>query len=286
MLSFNNKNNSLIRKAAVAGKFYPSNEKELRSLIAQVALAERNNINYSLANNNIIGAVIPHAGYIFSAYQAIHFFELLKQGKEVFDTIVIVNPNHTGYGEEISIDDNTEWESPLGNISVDIEFAALLDLPFSGIAHKYEHSAEVMLPFLRYYLDYEFSIVPICMKKQNVENAKLVANAVYSAMNDSGKKVLFIASSDFSHYEEPDFGRQQDDYVLDEVLKLNTKGVFKQVKKHNVSACGYGPIMSLMEFSKLSNNNPKAHILKRGHSGEVYPSDKVVDYVSILFYDK
>jgi AmmeMemoRadiSam system protein B len=51
-----------------------------------------------------------------------------------------------------------------------------------------------------------------------------------------------------------------------------------------VSICGYAPIMTLMEYSKLITKNPKSKILRQGHSGEVYPSNEVVDYVSILFY--
>jgi hypothetical protein len=44
--------------------------------------------------------------------------------------------------------------------------------------------------------------------------------------------------------------------------------------------------MTLIEYSKLVAKNPKAEILKIGHSGEVIPSDEVVDYVSMLFYDE
>jgi AmmeMemoRadiSam system protein B len=43
--------------------------------------------------------------------------------------------------------------------------------------------------------------------------------------------------------------------------------------------------MTLMEYAKLATKQPKAEILKIGHSGEVMPSNEVVDYVSILFYE-
>ena len=55
------------------------------------------------------------------------------------------------------------------------------------------------------------------------------------------------------------------------------------LKKKNISVCGFGPIMTLIEYSKLISVNPKVNILKIGHSGEVIPSNEVVDYVSILF---
>ncbi len=65
--------NSSIRKAAFAGKFYPSNPVQLKQLIEDVYNAERDKINKSLYSKNIIGGRVPHAGYVFSAYQAVHF---------------------------------------------------------------------------------------------------------------------------------------------------------------------------------------------------------------------
>jgi len=42
-----------------------------------------------------------------------------------------------------------------------------------------------------------------------------------------------------------------------------------------------------MQFAnfKLLAEHPKAKILKIGNSGEVVPSDEVLDYVSVLVYE-
>ncbi len=48
--------------------------------------------------------------------------------------------------------------------------------------------------------------------------------------------------------------------------------------------CGYGPIMTLMEYAGGSNSDYKVEILARGHSGEVVPSHEVVDYISMILY--
>ncbi|MEA3445296.1 MAG: AmmeMemoRadiSam system protein B [Bacteroidota bacterium] len=274
-----------IRKAYFAGRFYPAEKSELNQLIEKIFQQEKSKIKTALIEKKIIGGVVPHAGYIFSAYQAVHFFELIRKSEQKFDTIVIVNPSHTGYGEDISLSDDEAWETPFGDIDVDLGFSAKTGLKFSKIAHEDEHSGEVMLPLLKYFLDYEFKIVPICIKTQNPDTAKQTAEAIYKAGQESNKEILVIASSDFSHFVSPDFGKVQDDYVIDEILKLNTTGIYHQVKKHNVSCCGYGPIMALVEYSKLVSEHPKVEILKRGHSGEVYPADEVVDYVSMLAFD-
>ena len=66
-----------IRKPAVSGKFYPSDKKDLRKLLDRILNSEKENIKTELSEKRIIGGVVPHAGYIYSAYQAVHFFEIL-----------------------------------------------------------------------------------------------------------------------------------------------------------------------------------------------------------------
>ena len=73
-------------------------------------------------------------------------------------------------------------------------------------------------------------------------------------------------------------------FVLEEILSLNSQGIYKTVTEKNISVCGYGPIMALVEYAKLISPDSKAKILRKGHSGEIMPSDEVVDYVSILFF--
>jgi AmmeMemoRadiSam system protein B len=62
--------------------------------------------------------------------------------------------------------------------------------------------------------------------------------------------------------------------------------VYDHIIKDKISVCGYGPIMSLIYYANLKEEKTSAEVLVRGHSGEVYPSEKVVDYVSLLFYYK
>ena len=279
-------NQTNTRKAAVAGRFYPQNKTELKRLIDKILKSERKKIDLSLANRQIFGAVVPHAGYMFSAYQAVHFFELLRHSEIRYDTFIIVNPNHTGLGSEIALVSHSFWETPLGLVPVDKEFAGALNLPVSDAAHANEHSGEVMLPLLQYFIDYPFKIVPITLSDQTVENAKLIAKKVVETEKKLNRKICFIASSDFSHFLSPEEGKFFDQKVLDKIANKDTEGVFQEVRQHKISVCGFGPIMSLMEYSRLKDENYRSIILARGHSGEIIPSDEVVDYVSILFYGK
>ncbi len=275
-----------IRKPAVAGKFYPDDKNELEKLINSIYLKEKKNIDLSLSKHKIIGGVVPHAGYMFSAYEAVHFFDIIRNNTQQYDTIIIINPNHTGYGYDIDLDSNDFWETPFGTLSLDTDFMSHLPFSVSTEAHKYEHSGEVMLPLLQYFLDYEFKIIPITMSHQNYENTKRLADGIYNVNQKLNRNILIIASSDFSHYVEPEKGRFLDNFVLDNILKLDSKAINQTVYEKHLSVCGYGPIMSLVEYSKLVSKKPQPKILRRGNSGEVIPSNEVVDYVSILFYEE
>jgi AmmeMemoRadiSam system protein B len=275
-----------IRKAAVAGKFYPGTERALSEQIQELHTAEIPKINGELAKKKIIGCVVPHAGYIYSGYEAIHFFDLIRQTGEKYDTFVIVNPNHTGMGGPLALDTHDFWETPLGTVELDRELMEHLDIPQSALAHHYEHSAEVMIPFLQHFLDYPFRVVPISMARQNYENARSLAEKIFRANQSLQKKVVIIASSDFSHYVHPKEGERKDDLVIDEIVKMNAEQVYRVTQDHQVSVCGYGPIMTLIEYARLIAENPVAAVIRRGNSGDVIPSPEVVDYVTILFFQE
>lgn len=275
-----------IRKPVVSGQFYPGEKAELSSLIEEIYSKEKENINFDLAQYNLIGGIVPHAGYMFSAYQAVHFFAIAKLAESEFETIVIINPSHSGIGHEIAIDGNDYWSTPLGKTEIDKELANEINLPQSEIEQEREHSGEVMLPLLQHFLNYEFKILPITIMHQKFENAQIVANEIKNAREKTNKKILVIASSDFSHFVHPNTGAKLDQKVIDEILKLNTQGVEDVIRRHRISVCGYGPIMALMEYSKLIADKPKISILKKGNSGDVMPSNEVVDYVSMLFYNQ
>lgn len=270
----------------MAGRFYPASKQEIITQLEDIYRKEKPLIDAGLAEKKILGSIVPHAGYMFSGYQAVHFFEIIKQSKQQFDTFIIVNPNHTGYGAKIALDDNDFWETPFGKVEIDTDFSNLLGFPKSPDAHKFEHSGEVMLPMLQFFLDYTYKIVPVTLSHQSYDNAKKLASRLFEVNKILKKEICVIASSDFSHFVKPETGRELDAFVVREIMGLNAKGVEKEVRSKDISVCGFGPIMTLIEYSKLLAEKPKVKLLKRGHSGEVSPSDSVVDYISMLFYNE
>ena len=272
------------RNAVVEGQFYPATKERIFEQIREIERANRYLVP-ELSPVRIFGAVLPHAGHIYSGYQTIPFFQLIKRLEMYPETFIIIHPNHSGLGQSVAVDDSDVWHNSIGEVPMDRDFASALDLPFDSWAHFKEHSAEVIIPFLQYYLpDHPFSIVPICMKDQSYRSASLIAKQIKKAVRETGHKIMLLASSDFSHFLSPEDGQKMDQHILENILARNTQGSEVVVKKHQISACGYGPIMTLMEYASAIESDYNVEILARGHSGEVNPSREVVDYISMIMY--
>jgi AmmeMemoRadiSam system protein B len=275
-----------IRQPAVAGRFYPADKKSTDDLIQQLVTLEKAKINYEYSKHQIVGAVLPHAGYIYSGATAVHFFEILRQSGQTPDTFVIINPNHGGRGAETALDVHDAWAVSNGTTEIDTELALETGFEYSEEAHKYEHSAEVMLPMLNYFVSGKFKILPVTMSRQTFENAGIIAEKITDASRKLGRKIVFLSSTDFSHYVEPEFGRILDSEIIEKICNFESEKMIVTVKQKRVSMCGYGPAAALMEYAKLNFPKPEAQLLRFGNSGEKSNSKEVVDYASILFYQK
>lgn len=276
-------NTKTTRYPSVSGLFYPENPNEITQTIVRALDWELDKINLDKISGHIAGGIVPHAGMTYCARQAVHFFEHYKRSGQQVDTIVIIHPNHKGYGPSVSVDGYERWETPLGIIEVDVELAKALNLPVSPEAQQEEHSAEVIVPYIQHFLKEKTRIVSINILDQTPDTAKYIAQKIYKAGQNLNRRLLVIASSDFSHFLPPDQAFKLDNMVVQQILQRNTNGVYQTVTRHGITVCGYGPIMALMEYSKLVDPDYKVHLLRKGHSGETSPSKKVVCYISLLF---
>src|SRR5512136_2855205 len=117
-----------IRNAAVAGQFYPENEKNLKQQIEECFLDKRGvGMIPSLKNGGHLlkGLVVPHAGFVYSGAIAAHSYtRLAEQG--FADTFIILGPNHTGMGSGVSVMTEGAWKTPLGTVPLDETLAKSL----------------------------------------------------------------------------------------------------------------------------------------------------------------
>jgi len=276
----------MIKEASVEGRFYPYGKDTIFQQISEME-AKARYPDHAGDYRRTIGAVVPHAGHVYSGYQTIPFFRLLRKREEWPETFVILHPNHSGTGPEIALDPHEGWKNSIGTVPLDHAFGASLSYPSDASAHRNEHSAEVIVPYLQYYFEnHNFHILPVCMKQQTSEQAEELAERLISAQRQHQRNIMVIASSDFSHFVVPDKGTSYDQMVLDQIETRDPGAVEDTVVSNNISVCGYGPIMTLMAYSGMISKEYCTSILARGHSGEVYPAREVVDYISILFYSE
>jgi AmmeMemoRadiSam system protein B len=210
------------------------------------------------------------------------FYELAQDGKP--DTVVLLGPGHTRYGGVLSIMREGQWQTPLGNVEIDTAIAdvilhetPLLDI--DELAHRYEHSLEVQLPFLQFLYGNNFKIVPIVIKLDDYEVAAEIGNALLEALDATNS--LVIASSDMTHYEPANVADAKDHAALKKVTDLEAKGFFDIIQNQDISACGYMPITSLITYAV--GVNAKAELLSYHNSGEVSGDPDVVGYASVVF---
>ncbi|MFQ5815426.1 MAG: AmmeMemoRadiSam system protein B [Candidatus Hydrothermarchaeaceae archaeon] len=270
-----------MRRPAVAGQFYNSDPKRLKQQIEECflhRLGPRALPTKGELEGGIMGAVVPHAGYMYSGPVAAHvYYELAKCKAR---TIVIMGPNHTGRGSGVAVS-MEDWKTPLGVVRANKDLAEALWKTCDVIdqdetAHEYEHSIEVQLPFLQYIYD-DFKFVPICISLQDLEMAIEIGKAL-SEMKD----VLVLASSDFTHYESMDSARSKDEIAIKNILDLKEKEFMQAVYERNISICGYGPIAACI--SSMKPRVGKGKLLKYATSGDITGDySQVVAYAAVAF---
>lgn len=261
------------RRPYVSGHFYPSDPKELKNKI-EWSFTHWNGPGYIPEVKSIEperGIVAPHAGYDYSGpVAAFAFAALASSGR--YDYFVVIGPNHTGRGSPISIGDQ-DYVTPLGRAKINVN--ALEELRDDVVvvdndAHSQEHSVEVEIPFLQFiYGDVE--ILPVVMMDQSQEAAEHLA----SRLKKLSGNFAVIASSDLNHYLELQQLKRLDAYFSRAVLNRDIKTIYRYEYSGEVSACGFGPIVTL-----LSTNSGKVDLLKLSNSIEMTGDETGVGYAS------
>ncbi|NPA74760.1 MAG: MEMO1 family protein [Euryarchaeota archaeon] len=268
-----------MRQPAVAGQFYPGTESGLDSLIPDLFLhpigpgaVPKLRID---GPRKIEGGIVPHAGYIFSGPVAAHFYrELAMDGFP--ETFIIIGPNHYGLGAGVAVS-MEDFVTPYGVAQIDEELASAVAKDIVAVdenAHRYEHSIEVQIPFLQFFKR-DIRIVPITMLTQEETIAVELGRIIKTAVEETGRDVVIIASSDFSHYVPKKSAYKKDARAIEKIVDRDVSGLYRVIYRYKITMCGYGPIAAM-----LSATGGEVKFLKYATSGDVQPMDEVVGYAA------
>ncbi|HEX8170069.1 MAG TPA: AmmeMemoRadiSam system protein B [Thermoanaerobaculia bacterium] len=268
-----------VRQPAVAGTFYEGTPERLRAQVDACFAA-----NAPAAEKSaFVGAVVPHAGLMYSGHVAAAFYGAAVLPKR----FIILCPNHTGAGHFAAINREGAWRTPFGDAAIDTPLADALMSSSSLLApdtraHAREHSLEVQLPFLQRLLGHDFSFVPICLGAHRYDYAEEVGRAVAEVVKGESEPVGILASSDLNHYEDQQTTLRKDQLALDAVTALDPRALWRVADELDVSMCGFIPTTAMLVAANALGATA-ARVLKHATSGDINRDySHVVGYASVV----
>jgi MEMO1 family protein len=286
-MSHNTAASGNIRPPSVAGSFYPASPSGLREMITKFL----DGVPDEKPEGEILAAMAPHAGYVFSGAIAARTFKQLSQVD--FDTIVIIG--HDSYQDCVAFLPPADYfQTPLGLLEVDRDMVEKMLKFNKGIVSNDrvfdDNSIEVQLPFLQV-LGKKCKIVPVMFGNPTPANCRILADAIISA--SGSKKVFVLSSTDMSHYPSYDDARKVDGATLDVIKTMDVDKLFNHLEGRVIkeilpnlrtAMCSRGGAGTAIYFAK-ARGSEKAQVLGYATSGDVAAGDKsrVVGYSSVLF---
>jgi len=268
----------MLRLPAVAGRFYPSDPKELASLVRKYSQPDSQRTPMPVK-----ACLVPHAGYMYSGHVAGAVFARLALPKK----IIVLGVRHYPRGEPAAILSSGAWRSPLGDAPIDEGLASVLrrECPLlreDSVAHRTEHSLEVQLPFLQV-LSPGFSFVPIALGTVQFESLVSVGEGIARVLGNAKEQVLLLTTSDLNHYEDDATTRTKDRKAIDRMLALDARGLHDTCRNEEISMCGLGPAVAMLTALNALGAK-KAESVKYATSADVSGDrSQVVGYAGMIF---
>lgn len=270
-----------IKKPNVSGQFYPAAASEVNAFLDK-AFTRAGNVPQNLPVEVLVS---PHAGYVYSGWVAAYGYKAVSAN--TYTTIILIGPSHFHSYDGASIWPKGQFETPVGNISVDEPLAAQLmsldsDLKDRPEVYTPEHSLEVQLPFI--IRDFpKARIVPILMGNPDAGVCVNLAKAL-NAVIGNRKDVLVLISTDLSHYHPDNVARPMDTGTLKMVVDKDVKGFWEGIVSGRMEACGFTALATGMLYAQMRGLNG-AQLLRYANSGdETGDMSRVVGYSSVIFY--
>lgn len=229
-----------------------------------------------------IAAICPHAGLMYSGAVAGLVYASIPPPA----TFVLMGPNHTGMGKGVALMREGQWSIPTGTLTIDTPLADSIAslapmVSTDEVAHMYEHSLEVQLPFILKTAP-DAGIVPITIMRASFEQLMELGSAVAKAITQATHPAMLIASSDMSHFVSDTEARELDKLAIDRVLALDPEGLYHVVREKDITMCGILPTVAMLSAA-LDLGATSAELLRYTTSAEVSGDyDRVVGYAGIV----
>ncbi len=302
----------VVRLCVSAGKLFPETEADLRTTVTRLL----DEAKAPEPTEPLFACVVPHGPYGISGKVAAEAFKHLKPGQ--FKRVIVLGASHAEMSfEDCSMDAVDVFATPMGFVPLDK--VAVRTLTYSTLfatralrynhqdngflseterkpLHEYEHSVEIVLPFLQQRLG-KFELVPILVGQltngtgqYSEKRTEAVAAQIRRIMDH---ETLLVVSTDFTHFGNDFSYRPFDDDIFNKIDKLdkvgldrlaanNYEGFEAFIKKTKVPICG---LNALRVLEKLLPANAYGKVLAHDTSGRFYNDEnRSVSYASVNFY--
>ena len=302
----------VVRLCVSAGKLFPETEADLRTTVTRLL----DEAKAPEPTEPLFACVVPHGPYGISGKVAAEAFKHLKPGQ--YKRVIILGASHAEMSfEDCSMDAVDVFATPMGFVPLDK--VAVRTLTYSTLfatralrynhkdngflseterkpLHEYEHSVEIILPFLQQRLG-KFELVPILVGQltngtgqYSEKRTEAVAAQLRRVLDD---ETLLVVSTDFTHFGNDFSYRPFDDDIFNKIDKLDKVGLDRLaansyegfeafIKKTKVPICG---LNALRVLEKLLPANAYGKVLAHDTSGRFYNDEnRSVSYASVNFY--
>ncbi|MDD4870834.1 MAG: AmmeMemoRadiSam system protein B [Kiritimatiellae bacterium] len=281
-----NKTDLVLRSARGSGRWFPGDGKQLATMVGDfIKKAEVPDIK-----GRIVGAIAPHAGYIYSGKVAGYTFKAIQAnavGEKGLETVVVLGFNHRRGFRGVALMDGDVFVTPMGEIPIDVESTRFLASISKRIIADYsffgdEHSAENEIPFVQAAVPGVKIVVGLFGDHDGETMNELV-----SALSELSKKkkILVIASTDMLHHADYELVTKTDKATLEKLASMDTDTLIKKWNMDNQIFCGMMPVLTVMRFAGMQGCK-KATILYYRNSGDDFPESRgnwVVGYGAAVF---
>jgi len=214
--------------------------------------------------------ISPHAGWMYSGFSANFAYKIAQNSKDC-DRVVVIGPSHKFAFNGISTTLEDKYETPCGELEIDINFAKELMSRFYVENLEYvhsEHSTEVQMPFIKYYIDKP--VVELIYSNYQPDYLKEIIK--FSLDSNS----LVVISSDLSHYYDLKTANYLDSHCLEAVQHLDINYLEK------CEACGKIGIHAMI-LAAIEKNLTPFIVDYRTSADITHDESKVVGYMSAIF---
>ncbi len=263
-----------VRTSPLAGRWYPGDADALMNMV------DRYLEQPLVPEKPLYGILVPHAGLMYSGSVAGKAFRYTYELD--VETVVIVAPSHHRYPAALLSTGHTHFETPLGRVQVAVDLLEALEaqVKLLRVTDDPEHAIEIELPFLQCTLG-AFNILPLAMIDQSWQTAQRLGEVLAEIV--AGRRVLWVASSDLSHFYTQSQAKQLDQVVLDAVAAYDPEGVIQADEDGRGFACGRAAIATVMVAARKLGATT-AQIVGYATSGDVLGDmSRVVGYGAALF---